>query len=273
MIESLIPGVRDTRSEFASGALFVAWIWLTAGHLIRTAVDGNTETNLQVLLDSLDRPAAIALIAATAFVLGAIWTSVIERALGQMWRRHLRSAVPAGEHLAATRRVDSPYTYTSLRRMDAFLNRSAKEWITDSELHGDWKAKVMWEAIYAAPAVLSNSDKAGNVSAIYSEYTRRKAGGELRLAIALPLTGVAAALAWQVASHPLLAVLGIAGSLLVGAGMLATGRQGLRHANSQLAHLVATGKITSANMDLAKMGLYDGTPRRGPSKVPAAKQR
>lgn len=253
MAESIIPGLRNLRSAFLSGALLLGSLWLLF------ASDGKRGIKLRrSARDILHLSSSMKLILAgvACFIVGSVLTTSLEGLVDWIHRRQLwKPAQPDSKSPRA--RIDRAIAPLSPKARDRAFTEACDFYDDLSKLgavsvsedrspidRSGFATKVLEDLLWMEGKL------AGTVQ--QAPFEQYRSEGELRLstAVLLPLTAVAGCYALKLHAIPsvLAVTLSIAAAIVLGN----YGFYEYRRANSFVAHHVADGVLLTPTMETAQ---------------------
>ncbi len=249
MLSSILPGVRQSRAELASGALWLCTIWVASGGCFIGAVESTSSESIRLLVSRIDGLTGLAVVAVLSYLIGTMWNAAIELIRVGIWSAYIRrnpepKMVPKSEmYLYYLGDFWRPYSYRSHSSLIRML-RDSDGVDHDNETFNQLVTAVLYEALYVGPAILRSD--LGAVQEIYSEYIRAKSEGEMRDAIAIPLFVSSLVVVWNVEFSIFVSMLATGLAAVVSVGLFLMARRSTRNANSQVLYWVSNRHVTTA---------------------------
>ncbi len=247
MLTSLLPGLREARSDLVSGVLIVGSIWLLAGNWLSRVLYDDAEAVLREAIDFAGSAGSLVVLVAGAYLLGSLWGAALPHLRARMWDHYIeRHKVPFVDAPRVLRPMTPPAVSRLAERVAAEVKKAAVDPGSEGEHLELLTKQVVIESIYVGPQLLSKSPDA------YGEHIRLKTDGELRDAVCLPLAAVAVlVLIRSDASLPVASALAVV-ALAICTAIFFHARVLTSWANSQLAYFVGDGTISTATLDRIK---------------------
>lgn len=289
LLSQLFPGLRDFRTPFASGVIWLLLGWLLAEPHVNQAHPHGIYGAIHSLADAL-KPLGLGFaLALLAYLVGAVaevvWagplqllgvvgpgglaaiTSVISRRLDQLSDEEtvvfsFCHSYTARAYIAERAGGESRHPDTDERELPGVEAMASTPQIAariTSYLHGDLVSAIREEIDVIATRLL------GDKQPQFEIYDRLRSEAEFRIAIAAPVAGVVYVLCRAVMPIVLAAVI----AALVACVFMLQARNRRRAAGNRIADFLLVGDVNAPSLDQLKVGAYTfETLKTGQVRVP-----